>query len=65
LPNRLLAVTRQTLADAVGVSPPPEGGLTMIRATEQAPPRQLVRGIAMGLAIHAAVFAVAFLSARL
>jgi Protein of unknown function with HXXEE motif len=43
----------------------PLGALAMIRAADQAPPGQVRRGIAVGLAIHSAVFAVALLSARL
>jgi hypothetical protein len=38
----------------------PLGSLAMIRALDQAPRRQLTRGIVAGLVIHAIVFVVAF-----
>jgi hypothetical protein len=42
----------------------PLGALVMIRAGDQAPPRQFARGIVAGLAIHAVVFVVAFAATR-
>jgi hypothetical protein len=42
----------------------PLGSLAMIRAIDQAPRAQLIRGIVTGLAIHALVFIVAFTFAR-
>jgi len=43
----------------------PLGSLTMIRAMDQAPREQLVRGIVAGVLIHTAVVVVAFASTRL
>jgi hypothetical protein len=42
----------------------PLGSLTMIRAWDQAPAEQLTRGIVAGMALHALVFIVAFVSTR-
>lgn len=39
--------------------------LTMIRAVEQAPRRQLTRGIVSGLLVHGLVFVVAFAATRM
>jgi hypothetical protein len=43
----------------------PLGSLAMIRAFEQAPRAQLERGLIAGVLLHAVVFLVAFLSARM
>jgi hypothetical protein len=43
----------------------PLGLLTMIRAFDQAPSPQLARGVVAGLALHGAVFIVAFGSTRI
>ena len=43
----------------------PLGSLTLIRAVDQAPHRQLTRGIVAGLLIHAGVFFLAFTLTRI
>jgi len=42
----------------------PLGTLTLLRAAYQADPRTMTRGLWAGLAIHLAVFAIAFLLSR-
>lgn len=42
----------------------PLGALTMIRAVDQAPKATLARGVMVGVALHALVFAAAFASTR-
>jgi hypothetical protein len=40
------------------------GTLTLLRAAYQADPRTMTRGLRVGVAIHLAVFAIAFLLSR-